>query len=174
MNVKNKKRIASAIICALMCVPMVNSTASGYLPAPSSIVMTMEADAASKNTKMSGKKKVYVSNLVNPSLTFCINDDSSLNAMYDYFNQMSTATSGFKTSKNFIKIANSTLFGGKIPIIGGNKVLKVFEKIFGFGANVGTKSSKAKKKLADMHKKCPSKGLKVTIRLVGDYKVEYQ
>ncbi|MCM1133901.1 MAG: hypothetical protein NC340_10580 [Ruminococcus flavefaciens] len=167
MNIK--KRIASVAACALMCLPVINSTAPSFMPAPtSSIVMTMEANAASSSKKLSGKSATYVSNLINPSITICINDEKTLNNMVDFLYNTSFYTSGCKYSKAVVK------YGNKYCFLGSSKALKAVERIFAVGASASKKSKKAYNKLVSMHAKSPKKGVKVTFRVLGDFKVEYQ
>ena len=94
--------------------------------------------------------------------------------MCNWLDDMVLATSGCKYSKNIVKYSNDILFGAWRPFYKGSKTLNTFEKIFKKCDNFGNKCKAAKKSLVSLHKKKPKKGLKVTIKLLGKFKVEYQ
>ena len=121
-----KKRIASAMACAIMCVPVFNNTASVILPVNNTAII-MEADAASCG-KRSGKCKAYISSLTSVTIAqliklleggsywtsgagngkliadigaFIVPDPASKVVLMQLSNR-------FRTAKNFSKIAGNT------------------------------------------------------------------
>ena len=178
-NKKIKRIVPAAVALCLLSSPVINSTAQSFLPssAPSSIVMTLDADAASSKKKKEatrkGKSKAYISCLIpgKMSFTICMNKDSEINDMINALEQMSFWTSGCKNGKKVIDFGSLFI---KDPASRKilTKVSNVFKNLNGVSKSAG-KAAKSLKSLAK-NKKYKDKGLKVTMRQKGNWLIEVQ
>ena len=162
-----KKRIASAMACAIMCVPVFNNTASVILPVNNTAII-MEADAASCG-KRSGKCKAYISSLT--SVTICLNTDKQIAQLIKLLEGGSYWTSGAGNGKLIADIGAFI-----VPDPASKVVLMQLSNRFRTAKNFSKIAGNTAKKLKSVayNPKNLKKGIKLTIYLSKEWTVQTQ